>query len=167
MPFRLTKADFIIKVSGFRSKSTGWRHCRWPVGQLEPSETLSSFRVFHPDVEDPVAQDVAGCSPTPKTSQQSSKLDISPVAMWLCMWNCRDALIRIFGDNREHLCSQSGHVHAGGKCILHFSSFSKRPPAVQVGRLKLNLALLSDRRSPHRAAAAKHAFQWSAWTWTQ
>lgn len=56
--------------------------------------------------------------------------------------------------------------HAGGKPrVSHL--LSNRPPAVQLQRLKLRRALLSDRLSPHRAAIANHIFQRSARAWAE
>lgn len=61
---------------------------------------------------------------------------------------------------------QLGNEHAGGKpSVSHL--LSKRPPAVQLQRLKLRRALLADRLSPHRAAIANHIFQRYAWAWAE
>lgn len=59
-----------------------------------------------------------------------------------------------------------GSEHVGGKpSVSH--SLSKRPPAVQLQRLKLRRALLSDSLSPHQAAIANHIFQQSARAWAE
>lgn len=65
---------------------------------------------------------------------------LSPLLHWSCMCAC---------------------MSVGNAVFSH--SFWMRPPVVQLQWLKLRLAPLSYRRTPHHAATAERSDRWNAW----